>query len=104
MAINILVNGLDYLPVIEHLGGADRDFTATHGCGGDHSLFDDHLKQAVVSYNKANGTEFDPFEALHLYLEIEEGKPWAELPNMVDVSVRNATYVHLNLYRKHDGD
>lgn len=60
--------------VLSALITADQDFTSEHGCGAHYSVFDLHLKNAVIKYNELHKTSFDPTETLHLYLEHCEGE------------------------------
>lgn len=65
---------LDYSPVLEALKLADQDFTAKYGIT-HYSLFDAALEAAAKAYNCENGTDYDPVEARHQYLELCESEP-----------------------------
>ena len=53
---------------------ADRDFTSANGIGGSHGVYDEALKQSVIVFNGQNGTDYDPRESLHDYLEAQMEK------------------------------
>ena len=78
---------LDYSPVLDALSIADQDFTEEHGCGVHFSLFDENIKSAAVKYNEQHKTNFDPTEALHLYLERCEAKPHPVVSEEIEVNV-----------------
>ncbi|WP_240224703.1 hypothetical protein [Rheinheimera hassiensis] len=65
---------LDYSPVLKALKLADQDFTEKHGVA-HYSLFDAALEEAAKAYNRENGTDYDPVEARHQYLELCESEP-----------------------------
>lgn len=65
---------LDYSPVLEALKLADQDFTEKYGIT-HYSLFDAALEAAAKAYNLENGTDYDPVEARHQYLELCESEP-----------------------------
>ncbi|MBO1897537.1 hypothetical protein HNW13_017510 [Shewanella sp. BF02_Schw] len=64
----------DYSLVMPAIKAADQDFTAEHGCGVHYELWDAALEKAVKEYNLDNGTEFNPVEARHQYIEQQETK------------------------------
>ncbi|MGR2849351.1 hypothetical protein ABMX62_20155 [Vibrio vulnificus] len=63
---------LDYSVVMGAIKEADQDFTAKHGCGAPYQDWDAALEQSVREYNVNNGTNFDPTEARHQYIEQQE--------------------------------
>jgi hypothetical protein len=65
---------LDYSKVMPCLIKADRDFTEEFGCGAPYQDWDKALELAVQEYNKLNGTDFDPVEARHQYLDQQQAK------------------------------
>ena len=71
---NIYMEKLDYSPVLKALIQADQDFTERNGIT-HYSSFDAALEQAAEAFNRDNGTNFDPVEARHQYLELCEGEP-----------------------------
>lgn len=77
---------LDYSPVLKALKRADQDFTEKHGIT-HYSLFDAALEQAVEAFNRENGTNFDPVEARHQYIEMCEAEPNPFALEQVDVNV-----------------
>lgn len=60
---------------------ADTAHTATKGIGG-YPDFDAALKLSVSAYNGINGTNHDPYESLHLYLDHAEKQPWPDISHL----------------------
>lgn len=77
---------LDYSLVLKALKRADQDFTEKHGVI-HYSLFDAALEQAAEAFNRENGTNFNPVEARHQYLELCEAEPNPFALEQVDVNV-----------------
>lgn len=63
---------LNYNQVMPALKAADQDFTEARGCGAPFQEWDAALEASVIEYNAANGTDFDPVEARHQYIEDQE--------------------------------
>jgi len=77
---------MDYSPVLEALKKADQDFTANNGIT-DFAQFDAALEEAAEAYNRQHGTDFDPVEARHQYLELCEQEPNPYALEQVEVEV-----------------
>ncbi|HCV03896.1 hypothetical protein WE348_23235 (plasmid) [Alteromonas macleodii] len=77
---------MDYSPVIKALKKADQDFTEKNGVT-HYSLFDAALEKAAETFNRENGTNFDPVEARHQYLELCEAEPNPFALEQVEVNV-----------------
>ena len=80
------MNKMDYSPVLEVLKKADQDFTAKNGVT-DFTQFDAALEEAAEAYNRQHGTDFDPVEARHQYLELCEQEPNPVVFEQVEISV-----------------
>ncbi|ENI4487414.1 hypothetical protein ABXZ88_003286 [Vibrio fluvialis] len=63
---------LDYSLVMGTIKEADQNFTAAFGCGAPYQEWDKALEQSVREYNNTHGTQFDPVEARHQYIEKQE--------------------------------
>lgn len=77
---------LDYSPVLKALKRADQEFTEKHGVT-HYSLFDAALEYAAEVFNRENGTNYDPVEARHQYLELCEAEPNPFALEQIDINV-----------------